>query len=219
MAVGDIFEITDVSNYFSQEMVNVYHVRQNSNPSPTIDPLTVRIANAFVNYKLPAIRAIQTLTLTHTAIRVRNLFDPTQASEVLINLAGSRSALETGELYSQFVALSHQFRGDNANIRVAQKRFAGFGEAQLINGTFNNASGFIGFVAALGIEFLSGLDLDDTVGGIPDFSFCTVKRMVEDTVKGKVYSLPTNVLDAEYDIWEYGNFKLRATTQNSRKED
>ena len=205
MAFADAFEIRHFQTYYSQAILNVYHVEKD-----IASPAAVKIGEAFEVTMLPLIRAVQINTLTHGSLAIESLSDPTDfAGRDLGGVAGTR----TGDPMNSFVAWGIRLLRTTQLVRHGQKRISGCADADVTNGVI--AAGTI--TTAMN-NLLAGL-VADWLDAVPVL-IChqvVIKRVQYSPPGGGVaYRLPV-------DAGEYLSYRpleatlSRVTSQVSRK--
>lgn len=141
MAVGDVYEVTDVQVMYGQQVLNVYFYEQIALLIPgTDDPnLAGILATNWYSEILPTIIAGQTADVVHTAIRSKNLFDESEAYEFLTSSPGEYGP-EDADSESSFDALGIKMSSTNAAIRPGGKRIAGIIQSAALDGVITDAS-------------------------------------------------------------------------------
>lgn len=203
MALFDIYEITDKSVFFGQEVDNIYFYQQTS----AVDaPDAADVAAAYIGQVLPDVCDIQNVEVLHTEIIVRNLFNVSDNAVVSISEPGTGSG--AADLFPVFNAVGFKLNQDNGAVKNGAKRYAGCPEANATDGVIDSA-GFITTLDALGDT------LDDVLlhGIIPTFVPVVVKRLLS----GSDYVLPDNLGDAVFGTIVEAVWNTLITSQNSRK--
>lgn len=216
MAAGDIYEVSDDQTLFSQQIGNVYFYRQ-ALEFVTTDPTKAQtLAQNWVAQMLDKVRAIQTPDVLHTRIRVRNLYNESDAYELSISLAGNAGVASTGQTTSPFDAYAFAMDGSNAAVRDGQKRIAGVDEGWVLDGALNPATydgtAFVNAANAMAAPVTVGLIIPDNV-----FLPVVVKRIREGAPGAYTYRLPESSGEGVWSQIVVGLYKLIITSQVSRK--
>lgn len=211
MAVGDIYEVTDVQTFLGQQTLNVYFYRQDAPFVPLSGNTATALAEEWEASVLPAIAACQTNALTHVEVRARNLFDPTDAGSALSGVAGSLSSPDVLPAHDAYgLTLKH----DNPSIRPGGKRISGVGEDRQTLGVPISAQVTLLNAAAdaIAAPITGGLIITD------DIMFpVVVKRINEGTTEAPEYRLPATSGEATVGLIIEALVNLLVTTQTSRK--
>lgn len=202
-AIGDIYEVVDSSTMLGQKVLNVYFYRLSALPVGFTGASDV--AQGFVDQVLPEVRAIQTTDVLHQSVKARNLFDETDAHEILISSPGIGAA----DSISTFNAFAFRLVGDNAAVRAGAKRIAGVNTTYVTDGVVDDAA-----------QLTALNTLADTIAGIMTFGLgfsladpTIVKRIAD----GGGYRLPINAGEAVYSLITDVLFSPLVTSQVSRK--
>lgn len=213
MALGSVYLITMFSTLRSQQCVNTFTYEQTAAGTPDMN-YAVNLAQAFETSVLavdsPLRQAQFSVNNLITGLRVQNLFDPTDYTEVLYSpvLAGTGG----GDYFSPFISVSFRTQWLGGVVRRGFKRFQGVLETVSTNGTLTPA-------AITQLEPL-GDKLSEVVAHLgAEFSPCVVKRIKEtDPITGKVtYRLPENPTESVSVTGLVYVLQPELTTQNSRK--
>lgn len=123
-ATGDVIELVHEQSYLGQSVNNVYYF-QNNDVAGTL----ISLADWFETNVVPAIKIIQNDLLTHTNLRLRNLFlDAETHEEPLAGAGGVPNGLvEMNAFFASTIRFDHVQGG----LRPGFKRFAGHTEAQI----------------------------------------------------------------------------------------
>lgn len=202
-SIGDVYEIVDTSSMMGQKVINVYFYRLMATPVGFVGAQDV--AQAYVDQMLPDVIAVQASDVLHQSVKARNLFDETDASELLISEAGEFGTDSLGT----FNAFPFRLVGDNAAVRAGAKRIAG------IDGT-GQTDGVVD--APLLLTALNALATK--MGEILTFGIGT--SLIEPVIVGRIpdgggYRLPTNVGEAVISLVIDVLFDTLITSQVSRK--
>lgn len=204
MANGDIYMLTDVAYNNDQQNLNVYFYRRDSLVAVS-DNEAENLAEQWIADVLPRVLAIQNTSVLHTAVQVKNLFDPTDAWVELISAAGTvTNADESPVMLALDVGLEH----NNAAIRQGRKAYGGLDESAMSNGVVVG-SGFIANLALLMAELVTGVP----IGVIDTFFPVIVARILD----GLTYRLPVDQGEATYGSIQTATYNPVISTQNSRK--
>jgi hypothetical protein len=216
MAQLDIYELVDNQRLFGREIANVYHILQSGDPDPTVTPMPMRIAEAFRTVILPSVRALQSASVEHTGLTVRNLFNDEENNSLLFSETGTRTVSSTAENMPAFLAASLSFDGFDASIRRAHKRYAGLLETDNVNGNIGNS-----YLSTSLTTLANLLVLGFNIVGTEtprQMRFVTVRRIKETTTKGVIYRLPENEGEADISLWNSAYLSYVLTSQVSRKD-
>ena len=216
MTVGDVYELVDVQTFLGQEVLNVYFYEQIAllvilDPSETLASV---LANQWIAGPLDTIKAGQSGDVTHTAIRVRNLFDESDQAEVLISLPGLFSA-SSGDSDSAFVALGIKESTNNGSIRPGSKRIAGQPSNVTVDGVITDSTYLTSSLNTA--NTLSDNIPSDAPIPVDTWQPVVVKR-IKETIAGKVkYRLPNVITEKVVGIVVSALFNAVLTSQVSRK--
>lgn len=212
LAVGDVYEVTDVQTLYEQEVLNVYFYQQQAAFVPLSGTTAQALADEWVETILPVIAAVQNTDLTHVEVRVRNLFDDTDQGVAVAGVAGQYAG--TNGL-STFAAAGLTLNTDNAAVRPGSKRIAGLVEEQQSDGVIveSTAIGLLDDIAeALAAPITGGLIITD------DIMFpIVVKRVRSGSPGAYEYRLPENSGELVFGLVIEALVKLIVTSQVSRK--
>lgn len=204
MALNDVYEVIDVQQYDGQKMLNVYFYQQRA---PLLaGNIPQQLADTFETNVIPVVALMQTGDVLHTEIRVRNLFNESEAALSPISIAGTSSAEDTA---APFVAVGFRLRQDNASLRNGAKRIGGAGDTFDSDGVISSG-GAVAAAIAVGAAMILGLD----VGVVSDaFLPVIVKRLLD----GGNYRLPENSGESVIGTVVDALFNANTTSQVSRK--
>lgn len=215
MAVGDLYELTDVQTFQGQLVVNVYYYHQELEFVPGPPTRAQVLAENWVTQKLPSVTGCQAGDVTHTSVSVRNLFDPGDQFEKLISVTGNYAGGGNQETLPAFNALSFTLSGDNAAVRSGKKRLAGIPEPTQSDGVIVDP-GFVANGAALSAALAGYV----TVGAVIQdnvFAPVVIKRVRTGTPGNYQYRLPQTSAEAVISRIAAAAFDLLVTSQLSRK--
>lgn len=209
MAIGDIYQVTDVQEQNGVEILNVWYMESTAAPSNAAS-----IGLGFANQWIDAITQYQEQSCVHTEVRVKNLFDPTDAHVQGISFAGD--LFDADQAIPNFVALPLRLTHGNPTIRQGAKRLSGFQESQ------------IGSFGTVDATFLTNIDttfdtllldgVQDAIGG-QEIARIVVVKLVKEIVNGITgYRLPESLVEAVFSVVEDIITKTFFTTQSSRKK-
>lgn len=202
MAFQDVYELVDVQDMAGQEVLNVYFYENNNalNGGATAADL----ANAFVEQVLPSIIAIQSDNVTHTEIRVRNLFAPADNHV----LAVSEEGVNGTDTMPTFNAIGYRLVQNNGAIRNGAKRIAGVPEEVSTDGVLTGTT-YLEALDTLGEAMASTLSIL-----LADVFMPVVVGRVLD---GGQYRLPESAEEAVLGAIVEAVFNVLVTSQTSRK--
>jgi len=212
MAVGDIYEIIDVQELQGQEIQNVYFYRQIAAFVPLSGSMAQAIADEFAATVVPQVCDVQSVDLLHVEVRVRNLFDATDAATAVSGNAGAQT--DGGDFLPSFAAWGFQETTDNASVRDGAKRIAGVPEFLQEDGVpVSSAVTALNTLADnLALPITGGLIIDD------DILYPVVVKRVRSGAPGSyTYRLPENSGEAVWGVVLELLVKLFVTSQISRK--
>lgn len=203
MAFGDVYEVVDQQSVAGQQCLNVYYYLNNNvlNGGAT----AVDLNDSFMAEMMPLIRGAQTAAVTHTGLRTRNLYNPSDVDVRSHSLAGTRAAANNEP---PFIAVGFTLGSDNGALRKGAKRIAGIDDLDLNNGVITVSAALTALTALAG-------GMENTLAILLAEVFMPV--IVGRIFDGGGYRLPANsaegVLGAVTDVV----YSLYPTTQNSRK--
>lgn len=203
MANGDVFEVIDVMTIGGKEVMNVYHYRRDSLVAVGGD--AAALSADFIADVIPKIAAFQPSTLVHTAVKVRNIFNPSEALETPISVAGANTAMD---ILPRFNAIDFILSGDNPAVRNGRKRIAGVVETYQQNGVVMG-SAYLPLLDTFANQLSTALQH----GAINTFFPVIVKRVLT----GGVYGLPALVADLVFSSVVDALYNVAVTSQTSRK--
>jgi hypothetical protein len=204
-AVGDIFEVVDVSTLDGQEVLNVYFYKRTA--EVLVGNVAQQVADTFATNVLSPICQIQTPDILHTEIRVRNLFYEPDTYVKVISEPGTNTLSSNSE--AAFNAIGFKLTQDNGAIRNGAKRYGGVPSTVFNDGVVTDAD-MIGYLVALGAELILGQPLGIVAGAIAPV---IVKRILD----GGSYRLPTNSGEAVTGNLTEAQYNANETSQTSRK--
>ena len=205
MAVGDVYQVVDTMDFAGQKALNVYYFNMSSG-SVTDGHDAEQVAQAYVDTYVPAITAVQCSQAVHVSVKATNLFDDTDAHEILISAPGGG-----GPDYSNtFDAYGFRMVGDNATVRSGAKRIPGCEDVAATDGvvtdttTLDNLNALATVMSAItsfGTDLLGHLEP------------VIVKRLLV----GGEYKLPTSLGEAVLSFVTDVLLDALVTSQVSRK--
>lgn len=207
MAISDVYQLTDIQTYGTQEVENVWFFEKLSPDGTAAD-----LIEGFLATYMPAIRQIQAQGIVHTEIKVINLGDLGDFEDMPVSLAGLAGA---GDTMPSFVAIGYTLKPATRAVRPGSKRIVGVLEAALVNGVITEPT-FVANVEALRIV----LD-DNAVGSLSEYQPVIVKRIKEPVVgttpQQYTYRLPHTGDPLTLGLVKQALTNPRATSQVSRK--
>lgn len=216
MAVADVYELVDVQNLYGQEVLNVYFYEQTAAFTPTtLNPTVANLlANQFNLQIMESIQRIQSGDLNHTAIRVRNLFDLSDTSEILISEPGLFAAA-AGNTAPGFVAVGFKEVHGNGAIRPGGKRYGAVPNGIETDGVITDSS----FLTNLADTAAALVQVITDGGATPIDTFIPVivKRILTIVDGEREYSLPTTLGEKVVGQVVEAIFDILTTSQVSRK--
>jgi len=206
MAIGDLYQIALSSNFEGkQAMLNVFHYEHQEGSHSLED-----VGNEFIAEVVPVIQAMYYTTHTFDEVICRNLFNPADAVDIPITLAGTRAG--AAEALPTHDSVATRLLHLNPAIRQGYKRWPMCYEGDNNDGILE--AGFLVFLENVGLKLLDNLFAG--VGGpeTDDLVLSVVKRIL---VSPGVYRLPANLGEAAWgQVIDYLS-RPRITTQNTRK--
>lgn len=204
MAINDVYQIVDEGLLTGQKCLNVYFYFMETSVPGQADAL--HVAEGYIANLLPSVVAVQASQFVHTSVRVKNLYDATDAHEELISVPGAGAS----QINSNFDAYGFRLVGDNASVRSGAKRIPAVIDADVADGVVVDA-GLLANLAALGVVLSTTM----TFGTLDAGTLLPV--IVKRILTGTEYRLPANsgetvlshIIDALVDIF--------VTSQTSRK--
>lgn len=155
LAVNNIVQITDVQTYLGQTMLNVYFYRVTAlEPAADYSDL----AEAFDNVVRSKVKAIQSTSVVHPFIQVKNL---SNGIDIHDQIDSQNGMLASGDDLASFYALGFRLVRTNATTRHGSKRIGGIGEAV----TYGNdiIAAYLDEAAALATALASPIVREGTV--------------------------------------------------------
>jgi len=214
MAQGDIYELTDVQRLYGQTVYNVYYYRQDLVFLLGLPTTAQVVLEAWQAQKLLHIQNIQSTDLVHTEIRVRNLFDATDAFSKSVSVTGLSA--DTGGTMSAFNAWAFVMEGDNASVRDGAKRIAGVVEAHQADGVFNADAAIVGLFNQTATRLEGALEIGTLITS-PVFLPVVVARNRTGVPGSYQYNLPQTQVTANWSNIVNVLWKALITSQTSRK--
>lgn len=201
--IGDVYEIVDSGTMIGQKVLNVYFYKLLGTPIGFAGAESV--AQAYVDQVLPDVCAVQTADVLHQSVKARNLFDETDAHEILVSEPGVAGT----DSQSTFNAYPFRLVGDNAAVRAGAKRIPGVEDAFVSDGVVTDVDILV-LLNDLAEKFAATL----TFGiGTSFLDPVIVKRILT----GGEYSLPTTPEAAILSVVTDVLFDALVTSQVSRK--
>ena len=216
MAVGDIYELTDVQKLFDQQVLNVYFYQQVTavipiSPTPNVAAV---MADEFANSALfTAIRSVQSTALEHQGIYVRNLFDSSDQYDLLgswFGTSGGAAAITT-----TFDAVGFRENSNNGSVRDGAKRLAGLEDGTQTDGVIVGA-GTLTALAGIANEMEASI-FAGVILPIATWEPVVVKRVRSGTPGNYEYRLPENSGELIFGKIIEVLFNVLITSQVSRK--
>lgn len=204
MALNDVYQLVDVQGYDGQQILNVYFYQQRA--AILAGNIPQQLADTFEATVLPDILSNQTSDITHTELRVTNLFNPAENTTSLISEPGANGSGDTG---APFVAAGFRLRQDNGALRNGAKRIAGLPDSYDTDGIISSPTAIAGLLA-VGAAMVLGLD-----AGIVSNAFLPV--IVGRILDGGNYRLPENLGEAVIGTVLEALMNVNMTSQTSRK--
>lgn len=205
-ASGDIFEVIDEQKLYGQTILNVYFYKQAA--VVLTGDVPQQIADTFETNVIPAVAALQTGDILHTAIHVRNLFNPAENTTSLISIPGSKYAA-AADTAPSFNSLGMRLKQDNGAIKNGSKRYSAFSVNDATDGVVTDAT-LITNLLALGAELITGQPIGIIANAILPI---IVKRILD---SGE-YRLPATSGEAVIGNVTDALYNAQVTSQTSRK--
>lgn len=160
MAVGDVYELVCDQLYGTNAVLNVFYYEQHTIVVPLAGQTISRILAEEWDSQVGAVlREVQTNDVIHREVRVRNLFDASDAGSYPVNAAGALGALET---LPPFVAIPFALIGENPAVRNGSKRFVGVPEGATSDGLLDG-TGYIQDCETLGTAMAADVTAGSTI--------------------------------------------------------
>lgn len=202
-SIGDVYQIVDSGTMIGQKVLNVYFYKLVATPAGFVGASDV--AQAYVDQVLPDVCAIQTADVLHQSVKAANLFDETDAHEILVSEPGVAGSDSQGT----FEAYPFRLVGNNAAVRAGAKRYAGVEDAFVSDGVVTDVD-----ILAVLNDLADKLAETLTFGiGVSLLDPVIVKRIL----LGGNYTLPTTPEDAILSVVTDVLFDTLVTSQVSRK--
>lgn len=183
-----MYELSVDANYLGKPVSNVYYYEQRSLIVPIGVTISQVLADRFDAEKLNSILAPLLSNFAARNIRVRNLFNDSDAYEKLISKSGSQTPIASNQSMPTFISFSYDLVGTNPAVKQGRKNFCGVGEGQQDGGIMTNA-GLIPFLISAGAAMSSPVTNGSAIP-VNTFFPVTVKR-VRSGVSGEYeYRLP-----------------------------
>lgn len=186
MGLLDVYEVVDVGELYGQEQLNVYFYEQRAALVPIGGNTAQFLASAWADQILPVVRSCQGDDFLHTEVRVRNLFNASDAGSVVTAVRGN-GGNGTSETMPGFNAAGLQLKTDNPAVRPGAKRIGGLSENAAADGVFSGPvlTALNNLADALPVPITGGVIIADDV-----FFPVVVKRVRSGEAGGYTYRLP-----------------------------
>lgn len=200
MATGDLYELTDIQTLEGQQVLNVYHYKQVS--EPTSGTSILALGDAFYTFVQLPMFSVQTEFLQHVGLRIINLDNPDEFALVTEGETGT----VPGETLPPFCSWAFRYNRSSRLVRNGQKRIGGVPEGFNDNGVATGTALTLLPLLAIGMGAL----ITDTV---TTASF--TPRIVHKATDAGPGGDPPATVRADYAVAsvEY----TRISTQNTRK--
>lgn len=205
MAVGDVYQVVDTQTQFGQTELNVYYYQVQS--ESISDNNAQSVCNAFITHVIPVVTPIQDLSVVHTSVSAKNLFNESDAHTELISLAGTAGGSDP---MTTFNAFGFRMTGVNHAVRNGEKRIPGVVESQTTDGIFTGS----GVVTAL--NAVAAILFSDMPWGLlaAEVLIPVIVKRIKD---GSSYRLPATSEEAVLSHIVDATFSPLVTSQVSRK--
>jgi hypothetical protein len=216
MAVGDIYEVTDVQVMYGQQVLNVYFYEQTVILIPGTDDPNIAgiLATQWYLEIMPTILAGQTADVVHTSVRSRNLFDDSEAYEFLCSNPGVYGPADA-DSESSFDALGIKMTSTNAAIRPAGKRIAGIIQSAALDGVITDSSYLL--AAANIASTMTDNVTNGTLVPVDTWRPVVVERIAYEVAGRTRYRLPNVIGEKVIGYLVSALFNAVLTSQVSRK--
>lgn len=135
--VGDLVQLTDVQRLDNSTLLNVFYYQI---AAAEADATLESVAEAYATDMLLISKQMQTASLVHTVLSLRNLTNGVDIHDETLNVAGTNA----GEYLPSFVALAFRLVRATGLTRHGAKRIGGIPEAFVSgNVLINNLSGIL----------------------------------------------------------------------------
>lgn len=202
MAFHDVYQVVDESVFEGQKCLNVYFFENND--VLEADATAADLSGAFIAQVLPAVAAAQSDRVTHTLIRVQNLFDVSDSHSEAISTPGEVASATD----PTFTAYGFRLVQNNGALRNGSKRFAGVDESATVDGVITGP-GTLALLSDLSDALVTTL-LQDAVG---TWMPVVVGRILD----GAAYRLPASFGEAVIGAVTEAVLNVLVTSQVSRK--
>lgn len=203
MAFQDLYEVVCTATIAGQKCINVFFYQQNNVLSGS--DTAPELADRFVAEVIPKIRPLWNAANIFTNVKTRNLFDPSDADNRDVSLAGTNGGYDQ---MPNFNAYGFSLVQGNGAIKNGSKRIAGAAESSATGGVITDAT-FLTNLNLLGTQLAA--TLTDTL--LNTWVPVVIGRILD----GGVYRLPTNAGEAVFGAITSAVLKLLITSQVSRK--
>lgn len=201
--LNDVYMVIDKQVLAEQEVLNVYFYRQNSVDTTWT---AVDMTDSFIGQVLPAVAAIQSDRVLHTAVSAVNLFNPSDLHEAAVSVPGD---LPSADDAATFDAVGFKLVQDNGLVKNGAKRYAGMPDAEAHDGVIDDTD-YLALLATLSAALTGTLDIGILSVWVPSI----VKRIL---VSAGKYRLPENQGEAVVGSITDAILNIFQTSQVSRK--
>ena len=198
----NVYQLSDEYTVYGQQCRNVYFYQIGAALSFDAQDLV----EDWIAEVLPSVRAVQPANVIHTRVSAFNLFDPTEAGEVLHSLAGTNTSV--GQPLPPMIAAAFTLARDTPATRSGKKRVYAGGEAVTVDGAWEDST-FLAALATLAGKMAATI----TVTLVQRWFPVIVKRIVD----GLTYRLPVSQSEATVNGVAGGLVSSIVSTQNTRK--
>jgi len=217
MATNDVYELIDYQSAYGIPIENVYFYRRNA--ASFVDTTQPTVAGSLLNswYSkiFPTIYPCQGTDVIHTKLTMRNLFDDSDAANLLISQTGTANVGAVEDL-PPYNAYAVKFGTPGLLVKDGYKRLAGVIESAQVDGGLTNPTIVLRLTTFAnkvleGIRFSADLPINQV-------AVLTVVKRVRSGVPGDYeYRLPENQGESVWADVGTAVIKFLLTSQVSRK--
>lgn len=215
MAIGDVFELTLHGQLQGQSVDNVFTFEQrvayvSTLPSPAHD-----LSLGFINQYMPKIRAVSGVELVYKEVRVKNLFNASDAVVTPISLAGTL-APEGNDMAASFNAIGIKLEGDDPAVKSGAKRFGGVLDLYQTDGILDAGTGMTTALTNLCNQLETPVKSEPLLAS-DLFDHVITKRVRSGAPGNYTYRMPASPAEKVVSVVLVALWDVYVTSQISRK--
>jgi len=216
LSVGDIYETTLKGTLFGQQINNVFFYYQDLEFVTTNPTKAQALVEGFEAQVVDVIMEMITSDYSLASVTARNLFDTSDAYELLLSGGGVLSGGASLDTMTAFTAYGFKLQTEDHSVKPGAKRFAGVAESEQTDGIVTGTT----MLSTLAPDTADALAAPIQIGTLitdPVFVPIVVKRVRSGSPGSYSYRLPETSGEAVFSRVVAALFEVLVTSQVTRK--